>query len=57
MRLAIPEHKTHCWAVTGKSCNYKGHCAYANGYPVLAGSFDVLTVKTSAKNGKVFWEE
>jgi len=48
--LAIPAHKTHCWALTWKTCNWE--CAYAVGFPVLAEGLDMLILRNSATNGK-----
>lgn len=39
------------WAVTRKSCNSNGDCAYAHGFPVLAEDPDVVVLRTSATNG------
>jgi len=39
------------WAVTQKSCNSNGDCAYSHGFPVLAEDPDVVVLRTSATNG------
>ena len=34
---------------------YSGECAYANGFPVLAKSLDVVTLRTPATNDIMFF--
>jgi hypothetical protein len=39
------------WAMTLKSYNSNGDCAYAHDFPVLAEDPDVVVPRTSATNG------
>jgi hypothetical protein len=46
-----PAQGTNCWAVTRKSYNCNGDCAYANGLPFLAEGSDKVILWSSATNG------
>ena len=41
-RLAIPTHKTHCWAVTRKPRKCNEDCAYVNGCIALGECLEVV---------------
>jgi hypothetical protein len=42
--LAIPAHETRCWALIWKLDNCNWDCAYARGFPVLAGLLPQMAV-------------
>jgi hypothetical protein len=44
-------YEKNCWAMTRKSYNSNGDCAYAHDFPVLAEDPDVVILRTSAING------
>jgi len=46
-------YEKQCWAMTRKSYNSNGDCAYAHGFPVLAEDSDVVILRTSATNGEM----
>jgi len=63
VRSAISAHKVSWWAVTRKY-NYKGNCAGANGFSVLAEGPSVIILSTCASCGGmpfrgegVFWRD
>ena len=53
LHLTIPAHKTHCRSGPREPRNYKGDCAYANGFTFLVEGIDAVIRRTPVRNAVV----